>query len=73
MIRKKLEILEIYNGEVIDMNDVHSYKSKKSKLAYLCSIIKNCFVSAFPKAEWLYIRCLDNMTSSPPHNGALST
>ena len=51
MIRKKLEILEIYNGEVIDMNDVHSYKSKKSKLAYLCSIIKNCFVSAFPKAE----------------------
>ncbi len=51
MIKKRLEILEIYHGEVIDMNDVHSYKSKKSKLASFCGIIKNCFVSAFPKAE----------------------
>lgn len=49
MAKKKLEILEIYDGEIVDMNDVH--KNKESKVSYLCNIIKNCFVSAFPKAE----------------------
>ncbi|MCI9353780.1 MAG: hypothetical protein HFE58_03075 [Firmicutes bacterium] len=53
MTKKKLEILEIYSGEIIDMNNVQIKKEKtqKNKKIFFCEMIKNCFVSAFPKAE----------------------
>lgn len=53
MVKRKLEILEIYSGEIIDMNNVKIKKEKiqKNKKIFFCEMIKNCFVSAFAKAE----------------------
>ncbi len=45
MAKTKLEILEIYDCEIVDMN------RSKNKRKLLFEIIKNCFVSAFPKVE----------------------
>lgn len=53
MVKRKLEILEIYSGEIIDMNNVKIKKEKiqKNKKMFFGEMIKNCFVSAFLKAE----------------------
>ena len=44
MAKTKLEILEI-------MNRTQKINKQKSKRKLLFEIIKNCFVSAFPKVE----------------------
>ena len=46
MAKTKLEILEIYDGEIIDMNQ----KVKKKKWTFFDTIF-HCFVSTFPKVE----------------------
>ncbi|MEY8320482.1 hypothetical protein AAK894_05290 [Lachnospiraceae bacterium 46-61] len=51
MAKTKLEILEIYDCEIVDMNRTQKINKQKSKRKLLFEIIKNCFVSAFPKVE----------------------
>lgn len=53
MAKKKLEVLEICTGEIIDMNvvQIKKEKIKKNKKMFFGEMIKNCFVSAFLKAE----------------------
>ena len=73
MAKTKLEILEIYDCEIVDMNRSKKINKQKSKRKLLFEIIKNCFVSAFPKVEWLYIECLTIWQAPLLTFGAVST
>lgn len=51
MTKIKLEILEIYDCEIVDMNRTKKINKPKCKRKLFFEIIKNCFVSTFPKVE----------------------